>query len=338
MKKVYPDDRKIVWKNVAELLRRKSDFRPQRVPQHWRNAFLEGAAWRSLQSANVRMLIRTDSSKMVLNWTNTQADWGLCCGEVLCDGKLVAEMQQPPESEMQIDVFEAGSPGKHLWEIHFPWSASPAVESILLDEGAGLYDVGPDSRKVMLAYGSSITQGFCCTRPRYTWPFIAASALGVDFYNLGFGGSAYCEKVVAEYIASRDDWDYLTCEAGTNTGGGFESATAFKKTFKEFMTIIRKSHPQKPILCVTSTIFLDMDNENSAVRNSAGSTFEQYRQVVRDEVAARQKSDKNLFLAEGRDWVNSEELLADRIHPNDKGMKRLGKGIAEAWKKTPFFS
>jgi len=335
MKKILPVDKNVVWKNAAELLERRGDFRIQRVPQMWRKKFPEGAAWRSLQSANVRLFLKTDSSKAGLRWKNNFPWEGFdVFGEVFCDGEFCGKFSRNPVEQTREDFFTAPEGGTHLWQIHFPWCAEIAIESILLDEKAELFDIKEPQKKLMLCYGSSITQGFNSTSATRTWPCIAAGKLGVDFYNLGFGGAAFYEKAVAEYIASRDDWDYLTIESGTNTGGGYEPASSFKNTFTVFLDTIREKHSEKPILCFTSTLYLAMDGANKDVKNPAGSTFEEYRDVVREVVGARQASDRNLYLAEGRAWVDSEDLLADQIHPNDEGMKRIGLGVAHTWKNT----
>ena len=68
MKNISPDNKQLAWKNVAEILKLEDGFRIQRVPEEWRKKFPEGAAWRSMQSANVRLLLKTDSSKVALKW------------------------------------------------------------------------------------------------------------------------------------------------------------------------------------------------------------------------------------------------------------------------------
>src|SRR5690606_33281884 len=70
----------------------------------------------------------------------------------------------------------------------------------------------------MLSYGSSITQGNGAITASGTYASRVSQLLGVDFINLGFGGGAHLEREMADYIASRTDWDLATLEMGINMG------------------------------------------------------------------------------------------------------------------------
>jgi lysophospholipase L1-like esterase len=65
----------------------------------------------------------------------------------------------------------------------------------------------PDVR--YLAYGTSITEGAKATATHLNYVSRVAQRRGYDALNLGCSGSAYCEGVLAEYIARRNDWDVL---------------------------------------------------------------------------------------------------------------------------------
>lgn len=56
-----------------------------------------------------------------------------------------------------------------------------------------------------LAYGSSITNGALAVRPGDLYPARVARTLGVDHFNLGFGGGARLEPEMADWIAGRND-------------------------------------------------------------------------------------------------------------------------------------
>ena len=68
-----------------------------------------------------------------------------------------------------------------------------------------------------LFHGDSITQGTGTTHGRNTYSWVTCEEVGCEPINLGFGGSAWGDQVVAEYIASRNDWDVLVVAYGTNT-------------------------------------------------------------------------------------------------------------------------
>ena len=54
-------------------------------------------------------------------------------------------------------------------------------------------------------YGSSITHGNFSYAPSQTYVAHAARRLGIDAFNLGFGGGAWLEPELAEHIAGRGD-------------------------------------------------------------------------------------------------------------------------------------
>ncbi|MDD3726181.1 MAG: SGNH/GDSL hydrolase family protein [Candidatus Ratteibacteria bacterium] len=337
MKEVIPDDKNIAWKNIAELSRLKEGFRPQRAPEQWIKNFSEGAAWRCLQSANVRMLLKTDSKSVGIRWTN-KIEWTNfeVLGEVFCNGKVCGTFSCNPAGKIREDIFAIESIGENLWEIHFPWCAETIIDSIFIDKDAHLLTVPENKGDTMLFYGSSITQGYNATRASGTWPYITSSLLGIELYNFGLGGAAFYEKEIAEFIASRTDWKYLTVEAGTNTSGGYETPESYRKTLTIFLNIIKEKHPDAPILCFTSTYFIDHDEKG--IKNNKGYLMEDYREVTREIIRTRMKDDDRIFLAEGLDWIGSSKYLSDSIHPDDEGMKRIGRGVADFWKKTSFFN
>ena len=57
--------------------------------------------------------------------------------------------------------------------------------------------------KPVLYYGSSITQGGCCSRPGNTYQAVVSRRLNIDFVNLGFSGNARGERAMAEYVAAQ---------------------------------------------------------------------------------------------------------------------------------------
>jgi lysophospholipase L1-like esterase len=72
----------------------------------------------------------------------------------------------------------------------------------------------PDVR--YLAYGTSITEGAKATATHLNYVSRVAQRRGYDALNLGCSGSAYCEGVLAEYIARRNDWDVATFALSVN--------------------------------------------------------------------------------------------------------------------------
>ncbi|MEG1617236.1 MAG: SGNH/GDSL hydrolase family protein [Bacteroidales bacterium] len=59
-------------------------------------------------------------------------------------------------------------------------------------------------QKPIVAYGTSIAQGACASRPGMAWSNILQRKLDIPVVNLGFSGNAYLEKPVLDIIRSID--------------------------------------------------------------------------------------------------------------------------------------
>jgi lysophospholipase L1-like esterase len=154
--------------------------------------------------------------------------------------------------------------------------------------------------------------------------------------NLGFGGSARGEKIVAEYIASRSDWDVLVIAIGTNSfGGNFEdkteTAAQYGEKYNTFLTTIRDKFPTKPIVAMTP-VFHRADHVGEKNRN--GELPQDYRSAIAKVVRQRQAADRNLHFVDGLDAFKDPLYLipTDVVHPNVAGMIRMAETLAAALK------
>lgn len=181
----------------------------------------------------------------------------------------------------------------------------------------------------LLAYGTSITQGFLISGPQLTYPFQTARQLGMDLINLGSAGSAFCENVFADYIADRNDWDVAVLSISVNMYLYFD-VIAFTERVDYMIKTIALKNPEKSVFCITLFPFFDdvgIYNELSP-RNP-----EAYRQALKSVV-----SDcglPNVYLLEGANLLTDFSLLAtDLIHPSDLGMVQIAKNLSSFIAKT----
>jgi lysophospholipase L1-like esterase len=214
-------------------------------------------------------------------------------------------------------------------------NAELILHGIGIDAGAKLSAAAPDRRPRVFFHGDSITQGHGVTSPRETYVWQAAQQLNCIGINNGFGGTAWADNAVAQSIAARSDWDVLSIMLGTNSFGGTdaygkpETAAQYGQKYDAFVETIRRSHAQKPILCVTPILNrADLDRGG----NQNGERPELYREGITQVVKRRQKLDKNLHLADGLAMVNDPLflLVTDRVHPNDAGTHRIANVVAAA--------
>jgi lysophospholipase L1-like esterase len=188
----------------------------------------------------------------------------------------------------------------------------------------------------VLIHGDSITHGHGVFTPRETYVWQACERAGCVPLNLGFGGSAYGDKVVAEFIAGRNDWDALVIAIGTNSFGGQyqekpETAAQYGEKYNTFLTTIREKHPTKPIIAMTP-ILNRADHVGSKNRN--GETPQDYRNAIAKVVKERQANDKNLYFVDGLKAVGDPIYLlpTDVVHPNVAGSLRMADAVGAALK------
>lgn len=169
-------------------------------------------------------------------------------------------------------------------------------------------------------YGSSITQGGCCSRPGNTYQGHISRWLGSDHINLGFSGSARGEEAMAKYIASLSmsafvyDYDHNA-----------PTAEHLEKTHKPFFELIRKAHPDIPVIFITrpdtdALVYYDKPGYKEKCRSIIYKTYQD----------ARSGGDTNVIFIDGKDVFGKADRDActiDGCHPNDYGFYRMAETI-----------
>lgn len=179
----------------------------------------------------------------------------------------------------------------------------------------------PDQR--YLAYGTSITEGAASSATHMNYVTHIARNCRYDALNLGCSGSAYCEPAMADYIASRDDWDVATLALSVNMAntGGF-SPGEFAERAELFVDTIAAAHPEKPIACVTLYPYFD-----DVIDSGNPEHAQAYREALRSIVD--ESSHDSLFLIDGSELMPLSGLTADLLHPGDTGMEIIGREISK---------
>jgi len=178
-----------------------------------------------------------------------------------------------------------------------------------------------------LAYGTSITHGSSAEGPHLSYAGQTARRLGSDLINLGVGGSAHCERELADYVAGRSDWHIATLALSVNMIG-FQ-LDVFRERVSYMVNKVAASRPKRPVACITLyPYFQDFGIEMDEV---FGGSAEEYRQILRDVVEACPHD--NVHLLEGPEILTDiSGLTADLIHPADNGMIEMGWRLAEKLK------
>ena len=163
----------------------------------------------------------------------------------------------------------------------------------------------PNQTKPIVFYGTSITQGGCASRPGLAATAIVGRQLDTPVLNLGFSGNGRMEPELAELLAELDPSIYvLDCLANM-------SSEMVTERVEPFVKILRKTHPDTPIVLVEDANFkgITPTEKGSRLRTI-------HEKLIKEGV-------KNLsFLSNANMLGTDYEGTVDGVHPNDIGMMR----------------
>ena len=338
MERVIHED--VEFHNVAELRGAGKDggLRLQRVPEEVRMTLNEVAQVRMLQPDGAEIRFLADGPCRV-----TLSSEGLTKVTVfngLFDsGQRFIIGRQPQTIEVGLNERLMRLDREHWGEMSF----SPRVfrvmfggrerEPVLFHGAEGENIRAPEAGEVprlrYLAYGTSITHGFDSEGPHLSYASQTARHLGADVINLGVGGSALCEGTLADYIAGRDDWKIASLALSVNMHG--IPLEEFSERVSTMVNTVAGADPKRVVACITLyPYFRDFGVEDAG--EVYGGTAEQYRQALRDAVAACPHG--NAHLIEGPEILTDMSgLAADLIHPGDNGMIEMGRNLAGRLKR-----
>jgi len=191
--------------------------------------------------------------------------------------------------------------------INFPLYSDVCSLYIGLEEKARIEEPTPyRSRKPIVYYGHSITQGGCASRPGNSYPSIISRGLNMDFVNLGFSGSARGEQEMAEYIASLE-MELFVYDYDHNA----PTWQHLQNTHEAMFKVIRSAHPTLPIIMMTS-VSKDIYHDDKQKRRQI--IYQTYKNAC-------DSGDKNVYFWDGSKEFElyEENGTVEGCHPNDHG-------------------
>jgi len=174
----------------------------------------------------------------------------------------------------------------------------------------------PIRSKPVVAYGTSILQGGCATRPGMAHCSILSRWLNREFINLGFSGNGRLDYEIAEVIADVDASLYILDFAGNATVDEMNEKTV------HFYSIIRNRRPDTPILFVENPIFTHLRFDRQAAEEVRAKN-ETIRRIFE---GLQAQGDNQVFLLSSRDMLGDDgEATVDGIHFTDLGFLRYAE-------------
>ncbi len=285
--------------------------------------------WGNRYTAGGRIRFRTNAKKLSLSVRSKREEGEpssfspllASCGFTLCKdeegkGETFCARLVGKFSDITNYHVSVGLDGE--WQdyiLYFPLNTDVQDLTLWLDDNAELQppkryrDILP-----ILYYGSSITQGGCCSRADFSYQALIAKQNQIDFVNFGFSGSALGEEEIAKYL-SEQQCSLFVCDYDHNA----PTVAYLEKTHYRLYEIFRIKQKDTPILFLTKP-----DVRNDAVGK------ERKRVIYNTYMRARKNGDEQVYFLNGRSFFgdkDSELCTVDGIHPNDLGFYKMAQKI-----------
>ena len=299
-----------------------------RLPEDVANATSEGVARLSRQTAGGRLRFSTDSSYVALKAVmpamchmDHMAMTGSTGFDLYNDSAIDSRYYRTfrPSTSAK-GGFETiiRFPDRKMRDltIHFP-TYSPVKDVFIgLQEDAALGEGKPyQPLAPFVIYGSSITQGGCCSRPGLCYSNILSRRLNLDHVNLGFSGSGKAEEAIVQYMSDMEMSAFI-CDYDHNA----PNPEHLLKTHLHMYEVFREKHPTLPYIMMSLPDF-DRDPYTNATR----------RDIVQDTYRqARANGDKHIFYIDGEGVFRGpdrDSCTVDGCHPNDIGMMKIADAM-----------
>lgn len=171
-------------------------------------------------------------------------------------------------------------------------------------------------------YGSSITQGGCCSHAGNSYEAIIARRTDWDYINLGFSGNGKAEDSIVEYmsglpmLAFVSDYDHNA-----------PNAEYLKNTHLRMYKAIREKQPKVPYIMISLPDFDKSYNQSIARRDVVIDTYRY----------AREAGDRHVYYIDGQGIFRGpdEELCTvEGTHPNDMGFMKMAETIERVLRRS----
>ena len=214
----------------------------------------------------------------------------------------------------------------HRYTLFLPLYNEVEWMEIGVDKDAEFAFEKVSSLKPIVAYGTSICQGACASRPAMAWTNILQRRLDYPIVNLGFSGSAKFENSVIEALTEIDAAVYVI--DGMPNAYAIPSP-ALQDTLSKAIRQIRAIRPDTPIVLVDHCGY------------PHGAVYKKYRDAQEHALSAleevyqqlRKEGVKGLCRLRHQDIGLLGEMTVEAIHMSDYGMTNYADAYEPLLKK-----
>lgn len=171
--------------------------------------------------------------------------------------------------------------------------------------------------KPIVAYGTSICQGACASRPGMAWTNILERALDRPVINLGFSGNGRLEPEVIHLLTEIDAKLYiLDCLPNLDP----QKDDTYQLTI-DAVKKLKEKRPHTPIILTDHLGYAD--SSNNANKNNSYRALN--KALHRAYIQLKSKGYTDIFLMKQEDLGLEYDSFVDAIHPNDVGMQEYAE-------------
>ena len=303
--------------------------RYERLPDSLRNICSKPLWELGQNSAGLALRFRSNSTTIAAKWEllldrqlNNMTPAGIKGLDLYClqGDKWISVNSGRPEGKInEVIIISDMKPEEREYLLYLPLYDGVTSLSIGVDSlatiGLPVID-SPKREKPIVLYGTSILQGLSASRPGMAHTNILSRWLNRECINLGFSGHGELNLEIAEVIANVD--------AGCFVLDFVPNATVdqMNERFFDFYEIIRKKHPDVPIILLEDPVFThSLFNQPIAVE-----VAEKNETINRLYKELKVKGDENIYFIPSENMIGKDnEATVDGIHFTDLGMMRYAE-------------
>ena len=207
--------------------------------------------------------------------------------------------------------------GKKDIKIQLPHLVVIEKFDFAVDDAAEVVPV-EDTQSKLLLCGDSIMQGMTCTSPGKAWAAMAAAELGMTLHNTSVGGAVMDSSAVVESLRLVKAGDVAMVGFGTNDAAQEINEKIFREhTVKSLTALAKFADNGGKAFIVAPIPTLD--------------SFEERRLLYSQMIMEEHKNFPQVTLIKGDSFYPADaEFFADKVHPNDAGMKVYAQAVIKA--------
>jgi len=268
----------------------------------------------------------TGVSGMDLYAVSSDGDWLWCAAKYAFKDTITYDFQNLESNDRY------HKQGRE-YRLFLPLYNSVKWMEIGVQEGSKFVPLAVRPEKPIVAYGTSIMQGACASRPGMAWTSILSRKMDQPFINLGFSGNGKMEKEVLDLVGEVDAKVYiLDClpNLTIRTDATYSmTADEVNKRILEGVRALRKKRPETPIVLAEHPGCTD--GEINALRRGY---YQEINQVVQASFAQlKSEGVKDLYIIPKEAFNQDIETMVDGTHPTDLGMMRYADGYEKYLRK-----